>query len=187
MAKKRVYGYTIDAENNYIRIPDNIHKERLLLITDVDTGKIIYNFADTAFISTDVSYNDETEYTIITTSVDLSTQGVTDISKLQIFIDKEETIFSPIEPLMDPVSKLRVSNPENLIDTDFEYGMQSTKWETLQTVNNIPTVYSTSGDTPVEGVTSVVSIEGSKQVKVTTDTPHGMQIGNPISVQGVED
>ena len=72
MAKKRVYGYTIDAENNYIRIPDNIHKERLLLITDVDTGKIIYNFADTAFISTDVSYNDETEYTIITTSVDLS-------------------------------------------------------------------------------------------------------------------
>jgi len=187
MAKKRVYGYTIDAENNYIRIPDNIHKERLLLITDVDTGKIIYNFADTAFISTDVSYNDETEYTIITTSVDLSTEGVTDTSKLQIFIDKEETIFSPIEPLLDPVSKLRVSNPENLIDTDFEYGMQSTKWETLQTVNNIPTVYSTSGDTPVEGVTSVISIEGSKQVKVTTDTPHGMQIGNPISVQGVED
>jgi len=187
MAKKRVYGYTIDAENDYIRIPDNVHKERLLLITDVDTGKIIYNFADTSFISTDVSYNEETEYTIITTSVDLSTVGVTDTSKLQIFIDKEETLFSPIEPLLDPVSKLRVSNPENLIDTDFEYGMQSTKWETLQTVNNIPTVYSTSGDTPVEGVTSVISIKGSKQVKVTTDTPHGMRIGNPISVQGVED
>ena len=28
---------------------------------------------------------------------------------------------------IDPVTKLRVSNPENLIDTDFEYGLQPTK------------------------------------------------------------
>ena len=35
----------------------------------------------------------------------------------------------PIEipaTLIVPVSKLRVSQPENLIDTDFEYGLQET-------------------------------------------------------------
>jgi len=32
---------------------------------------------------------------------------------------------------IDPVTKLRISQPENLIDTDFEYGLQPTKWETV--------------------------------------------------------
>jgi hypothetical protein len=29
---------------------------------------------------------------------------------------------------MDPVSKYRVSTPQSLIDTDFEYGLQAVKW-----------------------------------------------------------
>jgi hypothetical protein len=93
----------------------------------------------------------------------------------------------PSETFVDPVSKFRVSNPENLIDTDFEYGLQSTKWETLQTVNNVPTLYSSGGDVPIEGVTSVESLAGSRQIKVTTSTPHGLSIGDPVSVQGVSD
>jgi len=39
---------------------------------------------------------------------------------------------------IDPVTKLRVSEPSNLIDTDFEYGLQPTKWETLELINNTP-------------------------------------------------
>jgi hypothetical protein len=31
----------------------------------------------------------------------------------------------------DPVDKLRVSTPQALIDTDFEYGTQPTKWESI--------------------------------------------------------
>ena len=65
--------------------------------------------------------------------------------------------------------------------------MQSTKWETIQTVNNIPTVYSSSGDSPLEGVLSVEAIDGSKQVKVECNTPHNLNIGDPVSVQGVID
>jgi hypothetical protein len=35
----------------------------------------------------------------------------------------------------DPVDKLRVSQPQALIDTDFEYGVQPTKWESINLQN----------------------------------------------------
>lgn len=44
-------------------------------------------------------------------------------------------------PAYDPVDKLRVSTPQALIDTDFEYGTQPTKWETLSLQQNRPSVY----------------------------------------------
>jgi len=50
---------------------------------------------------------------------------------------------------IDPVTKLRVSTPENLIDTDFEYGLQPTKWETVELINNTPSFFSKSGDTTI--------------------------------------
>ena len=39
-------------------------------------------------------------------------------------------------PAYDPVDKLRVSQPQALIDTDFEYGVQPTKWESISLQNN---------------------------------------------------
>jgi len=44
--------------------------------------------------------------------------------------------------LIDPVTKLRVSEPQTLIDTDFEYGLQPTKWETVELINNTPSFFS---------------------------------------------
>jgi hypothetical protein len=41
----------------------------------------------------------------------------------------------------DPVGKFRVSTPQALIDTDFEYGTQPTKWETIALQNNRQSVY----------------------------------------------
>ena len=41
----------------------------------------------------------------------------------------------------DPVDKLRVSTPQSLIDTDFEYGQQPSKWEQLALQNNRPSLY----------------------------------------------
>jgi hypothetical protein len=38
---------------------------------------------------------------------------------------------SAMSAAYDPVDKLRVSTPQALIDTDFEYGTQPTKWETI--------------------------------------------------------
>jgi len=184
MAKKLFVGnYRFDASEKEVYVSGNINAERFLLITNVTRNKIIYNFADINAGFAGLSYNSDTDETGLSLLYDTSTHLDTDI--LQIFVQGDYQEITPAEDILDPVGKMRVSNPENLIDTDFEYGLQSTKWETLQTVNNIPTIYSSSGDTPIDGITSVDAVAGSKNIKVNTNIPHGLGIGDPISVQGL--
>ena len=186
MGKRLLVGnYSFDADNDLLIIEDNVPPERLLIVTDLENNKFIYNFADPALGYETYTYTPQADSTIIKLKADCSALGCTSTDRLQIFVEKEHTEVEFSETFIDPVSKIRVSNPENLIDTDFEYGLQSSKWETLQTVNNIPTIYSTSGDIPLEGIVSVTSTKGSKQIRVETTTPHGLQLGDPINVQGL--
>jgi hypothetical protein len=85
---------------------------------------------------------------------------------------------------IDPVTKLRVSQPENLIDTDFEYGLQPTKWETVELINNTPSFFSKSGDTTIDGIQSIITNNGTREITVTTGLDHGLAVGIPISVTG---
>ena len=48
---------------------------------------------------------------------------------------------APSPASQDPVGKMRVSTPQSLIDTDFEYGTQPTKWESIGLQNNRASVY----------------------------------------------
>ncbi len=184
MAKKLYVGnYTFDASEQVVSVSGNVAAEKFLIVTNITSNTIIYNFADATLGFAGKFYNSTTDKTEFSLIYDTTSMNDTDI--LQIFIDQDYQEITPAEDLLDPVGKLRVSNPENLIDTDFEYGLQGTKWETIQTVNNIPTIYSNTGDVPVDGIVSVDAINGSKNVKVTTNIPHGLSIGDPISVQGL--
>ena len=48
---------------------------------------------------------------------------------------------APSPGSQDAVGKMRVSTPQALIDTDFEYGTQPTKWESIALQNNRQSVY----------------------------------------------
>ena len=184
MAKKLQVGtYRFDASEQTIYVQGNVQPEKFMLITNITDNIIIYNFADPSLGFAGKSYNQPTDETQFSLQYDTTSMSDTDI--LQIFTDSDYQEITPAEDMLDPVGKMRVSNPENLIDTDFEYGLQSTKWETLQTVNNIPTIFSNSGDTPVDGILSVDAVNGSKNVKVTTSLNHGLSIGDAVSVQGL--
>jgi hypothetical protein len=87
---------------------------------------------------------------------------------------------------IDPVTKLRVSQPETLIDTDFEYGLKPTKWETVELINNTPSFFSKSGDTTINGILAMVTTATSREVKVTTADAHGLAVGIPINVSGTK-
>lgn len=87
---------------------------------------------------------------------------------------------------IDPVTKLRVSEPENLIDTDFEYGTQPTKWETVELINNTPSFFSRSGDTTIPNITAITTITGSREITVRTALAHGLSVGVPINVSGTK-
>ena len=73
--------------------------------------------------------------------------------KLSIIVDEVNESFQPAETFMDPVGKLRTSQPQALIDTDFEYGVQSTKWETLSLSNNRASAFYD----PTQGISSLSS------------------------------
>ena len=75
------------------------------------------------------------------------------------------TTFTPTEILYDPTNKLRVAQPESLIDTDFEYGIQQTKWENLGLVNNVPFAYPSANSIP--NIVSMQYVAGSRQVIIT--------------------
>ena len=90
------------------------------------------------------------------------------------------------DQFIDPVSKFRVSNPENLIDTDFEYGLQPTKWETVELINNTPSFFSKSGDTTIDGISSIITNAGTREIIVKTELDHGLAVGIPINVTGTK-
>lgn len=87
---------------------------------------------------------------------------------------------------IDPVTKLRVSEPQNLIDTDFEYGLQPTKWETVELINNTPSFFSKSGDTTIPNIVAITTNDGTREITVSTGLPHGLAVGIPINVTGTK-
>jgi len=143
MARKAILetGYTFTPSTNTILIPRAIQRERLILITNVTTNTVIYNFSDSNLKAN--SYNVSTSGGTNTTTVVLNynTSGMTSTDKLQIIVDEYDEKFTPSESYTDPVNKLRVSTPQALIDTDFEYGTQVSKWENLAMINNRPFVF----------------------------------------------
>ena len=91
------------------------------------------------------------------------------------------TTIAPEEVLFDPVQKLRVSTPQALIDTDFEYGTQISKWENLTMTNNRPFAY--NRQTPVDTITAITQNTGSRTVTVSLTNTTGLAVGSIIVVQ----
>ena len=101
---------------------------------------------------------------------------------------------TPSPVLTDPVGKLRVSNPQALIDTDFEYSTQSTKWETLNLLNNRPSAFydvttplpvtAVSASTTTVTVTLAVSLTGTYSQTLfavtVTVASHNVVVGQRI-------
>jgi hypothetical protein len=186
MAKKalRNYTFTPGAANVGTVVVDGYWPlESFLLITNTSTQTIIYNFADTT-LGGAVGYTTSTNKTTLT--LEGSTTGQSSAHKLQIFVDDwRGQDMVPSETYQDPVSKLRVSNPQSLIDTDFEYSAQPSKWESLTLCQNYPSFYS-KGTTGVSIPVATVSGNGASPrslINVTTTSAHGLVLGDTITVQ----
>jgi hypothetical protein len=228
MARKTVLevSYTFTPSTKTLLIPKVIPQERLILITNVTTGQVIYNFSDptlkaatyltyvtpgtqwlastTYALNTIVNYNNNlyyvsvagtsgttvpthtsgtvaatsgtayltylgvqptfnTEQTLLTLTYNTTSMSATD--KLQIIVDDYVEKFEPAETQMDPTNKMRVSTPQSLIDTDFEYGTQSSKWENVGMINNRP--YAPVGSIPTGNISDITYNQNARLVTVT--------------------
>ena len=169
MARKvlSVY-YSWHPETKKITFWQFVAIERLILITNVTKGIVMYNFSDPSrFGST--TYETQPDgriFTTVTFNYDTTTMSSSD--EIQIVVDTKNEAFQGSEEMTDPVGKLRVSTPQNLIDTDFEYGNQISKWEQLGTTNNRPSSYNTNPQ--LNNVTAMSMPSGSNQVTVSLTT-----------------
>lgn len=202
MARKAILetGYTFTPSTKTIVIPRTIPRERLILITNVTTNQVIYNFSDanlkaTSYTVSGTNYQQGVQVSTAgvitsatpTTTVVLNydTTGMSSADKLQFIVDEYDEKFSPSETFQDPVSKLRVSTPQALIDTDFEYSVQPSKWEALSLVQNYPSFYAKGSGGVAFDVTGLSGNNATPRstVTVTTSTNHGLVAGDIVSVQ----
>lgn len=182
MAKTLVFNYTFTPGSDSITVDGNVSPKRVLLITNVTRNIILFNFADTAKKILSATYSTANDTTTFVLQYDCAAMNAND--NLQIFIEQDFIEMEPSPTFTDPVSKMRVSQPNTLIDTDFEYGLQATKWETVERMNEVPAFHSILGDTPLTGIVGITTT-GTKIVTVQTSVAHGIVTGIPIDVRGV--
>ena len=137
-------SYTfVPSTRTIVVIGKTIRREQLLLITNTTLGTVLYNFSDPALTAssytTAVDIITGTESTTIVLSYNTASMSASD--KISILVEETYTEIIPSEVMRDPVDKMRVSTPQSLIDTDFEYGQQPTKWESITLLNNRPSSF----------------------------------------------
>jgi len=210
MAKHVVLeAYTFNKDTKTVTVVGkNIRREQLLLITNVTAGTVIYNFSDPSLGSSSYtnSINSTTGQETTTIVLAFATGSMNSTDKLSILVEETYQEMVPAETQRDPVDKLRVSTPQALIDTDFEYGMQPTKWESMVLTNNRPSVFydftqginNTTSTNAFVGSGNIASSTGTtyqvtnvaasaKVVTVTISNTTGITVGTPIYVQGTLD
>ena len=86
----------------------------------------------------------------------------------------------------DAIERQRVSLGQSLIDADFEYGLQATKWQTYQELRKFPSFYEIPG---TDFTVSNVSVDGTLGANVTVYFSNLTSIppatGSVISVSGL--
>ena len=114
-----------------------------------------------------------------------------DTDDIQIFIDQGDVITRPHDFGTDAIERMRVSNSVSMLDADFEYGLQPTKWQAIAMQRGYPSIYEVPGtDTQVSSVVTDASVGtdgiGQSKITVTTVGPHGITAGTPITIKALE-
>ena len=191
-----------------IKLLGNYTSSEILLITDTNNGTILYSFADPATTITveqkqgrssgDGQLLDDLDYptwwqttdaiTTLTLSTDTSQFSAT--HDIQIFVEEPYQTIRPWEFGTDAIERMRVAAPQAMLDADFEYGLQPTKWQALGLIRGYPSLYEIPGtDLSVTAMTTDASANtgnfGSSLITVTTSGTHGFTIQQPITVKGL--
>ena len=173
-----------------MKFTSKVPLEQMVLITNSTRNQVIYNSFD-PLLGGVASYNgsDTTTFvnsldgvTTLTLAADTNTMLSTD--KLQIIVDGKELAVRPYDFGTDAIERMRTADPQSLIDADFEYGLQPTKWQNLGLVRNYPGIYEIPGTDLV--VSSINSDGGANSlISVTTVDAHTFLAGTPITMQGL--
>jgi len=190
---------TLEVGLGRIEILGKIELEDLLIISNVTSNEVIYSFTDptrgaeTKFTAGDsegfpraLSINNGT--TIINFKYSTSDMASTD--KIQLFLESAEQKVRPYDFGTDAIERMRVGLPQAMIDADFEYGLQPTKWQAISMQRGYPATYEiNASDIPVSTVVTDASAGnsgiGASLITVTTVGPHGLSTGDAITIKAL--
>jgi hypothetical protein len=204
MAKRRITQYEFIpgiAGAGQIIVPGKIALEDLLLVTNVTDNVILYSFAAPDYAGTTCVYTDSGHfqfpnllqknggYTTITLAVNTSTMSASD--DIQVFVEetRDGLKIRPWDFGTDAIERMRVSTPQSLIDADFEYGLQPTKWAGYSLMRGYPSAYELPGvDIEVADIrTSYLSPSPNNSlINVFFTAPHNTAIGDVVNVTGLD-
>lgn len=187
------------SNKGYLKIPGFYKLKDFLLITNTSRNTIMYNFADPD-VSAKVTYSENSDADfpgalygldkISTLSFDVDTSNMMLTDNIQIFVEgkSQEVRLNPIAT--DAMERMKVGLPQSMLDADFEYGLQPTKWQALALMRNYPSIYEVPGsDIPVTNVVTDASTgtsgSGASLITVTTQSAHGLAASDPITIKAL--
>ena len=191
MARQLVEKYIFSpdvANSGYVKFPGKCDATQLLIIANKTSQNNIYAIGDptrggtVSFSATEDAgfFSEQVGVTTVTFTYDTSTMSSSD--KIAIYTDAPKQTGNIIRPYafgVDAIERMRVSNPQSLIDADFEYGLQPTKWQNYTDIRNIPGIYEKPG---LDLFLSDVTTNGASPslITVTTSAPHGLTVADPV-------
>ena len=194
MAKRKEERYRFDASEKKIRVADRVTVNDVLLIINATDGIIIGNQLDPGKGITATYYPlpvSDTDWIYSTDGytellLEYDTTGMSDTDELTIFVEDElhGLTVRPYDFAIDAIERIRTANPQSLIDADFEYGLQNTKWQSLGLNRNIPSFFELPG--PALTVTDISSQGAAtySTIRVTVESGQALAVGTPFSVTG---
>ncbi len=208
MGKKLIHDYVFtpgSAGAGTVQVPGIYTLDKLLLITNVTDNVVLYNFASSDFAGTTVTFTSgdtavtgdwphisqaHNGYSTITLAPSTASMSSTD--QLQIYMENTEGDGVTVRPYAfgtDAIERMRVSLPQSMIDADFEYGLQPTKWAGYGTVKGYPSVYQNEGiDLATTDVTTDYTSGSSTNslITVTFGSVHELSVGDVVNVSGLD-
>jgi len=182
-----------------IELLDKIGLEDLLIISNVTTNEVIYNFAEPTKGGTTRFRTGNSEVypqaisvsngtTVINFKFNTSSMSTDDI--IQVFLEDSELKVRPYDFGTDALERMRVAAPQAMLDADFEYGLQPSKWQAIGTQRGYPSAYEITGsDVAVVSVVTDASAgtsgTGASLMTVTTQTAHGFTVGKPFTIKAL--
>jgi hypothetical protein len=180
-----------------VKFPGKVDLTQLLIIANktqqtniyaigdpTKNGTITYDATDTTFMGGSNQYSEQVGVTTVTFAADTASMLSTD--KLAIYSDAPKYVGNIVRPYafgVDAIERQRVANPQSLIDADFEYGLQPTKWQNYSDIRGIPGIYEKPGLDLF--ITNIVSDGGNPSIMtVTCSQDHGLSVATPVIIFG---
>ena len=196
LVEKFIFSPNI-AGSGTVKFPGKVDLTQLLIIANktqqtniyaigdpTKNGTISYDATDTTFSGGSSQYSEQVGVTTVVFGADTSTMLSTD--KLAIYSDAPKYVGNIVRPYgfgVDAIERQRIASPQSLIDADFEYGLQPTKWQNYSDIRGIPGIYEKPGLDLF--ITNITSDGGNPSVMtVTTSVAHGLSTATPVIIFG---